>query len=116
MRLLSKYCTRRMPPGEDLLGSMVEKPGAGPQYQERLAVPAATGLSVRSQVRWKAGSVKPVWAPAGAAWTTKPSTSPRPASARRPRDAKFTSVPFCYDGVYVGAAVFIYNVVKQLTE
>src|SRR5689334_10822195 len=104
MRLLSKYCTRRMPPGEDLLGSMVEKPGLGPQYHERLAVPAATGLSVRSQVRWKAGSVKLACAPAGATWTTKPSSRPSPASARRPRDANFTSVPFCYDGVRIDAS------------
>src|SRR5690349_18570561 len=43
MRLLSKYWTMRWPPGAFLYDSVVAPPGMGPQYQERLAWPAATG-------------------------------------------------------------------------
>src|SRR5438270_7886250 len=51
MRLLSKYCTRRLPPCPCAYCSM--RPavlGAGPQNQVRLTLPEATGPSVRRHV------------------------------------------------------------------
>src|SRR5689334_9862507 len=57
MRLLSKYCTRRVPPCKSRTSSI--KPGlfgAGPQNQVRLIVWFATGKSVRAQTPRNAGS------------------------------------------------------------
>src|SRR6478672_12948673 len=58
MRLLSKYCTRREPPGDSSSGSTRDEFGCGPQNHDRPACPWATSWSVRVQTRWKAGSAK----------------------------------------------------------
>src|SRR5436190_453410 len=56
MRLLSKYCTSRLPPAPSLYSSL--RPpllGAGPQNQVRFTWPEATRSSVRRQVDSNAG-------------------------------------------------------------
>src|SRR5881227_3202455 len=57
MRLLSKYCTRRVPVplGASTYCSCAAAPGAGPQNHVRLTCPDATSESVRSHRRLKAG-------------------------------------------------------------
>src|SRR5437588_7958191 len=56
MRLLSKYCTLRVPPTPSAYFSVLVSPGVGPQYHERTTALSATSLSVRFHVLWKAGS------------------------------------------------------------
>src|SRR5689334_6570837 len=83
MRVLSKYWTRRTPPGAPLSGSVMVTPGAGPQYQERFAVRSATWRSVRSQTRWNAGSAKAgSAAAAGAGARAGPNTETRVIAIR----------------------------------
>src|SRR3954447_23632591 len=68
MRLLSKYCTRRLPPAPCWYSSLSPAVlGAGPQNQVRLTLPEATGLSVRRQVVSKAGPAKEAGADGAAA-------------------------------------------------
>src|SRR3954463_4877978 len=71
MRLLSKYCTRRVPDasGASAYGSSPDASGAGPQVHVREAACDATGWSLRNQTFSKAESANGselVWA-AGAA-------------------------------------------------
>src|SRR4051812_7543582 len=54
---------------------MRESIGLGPQVHERAARPSVTGLSLRSQTRWKAGSVCAAAAAAGPAGPANPAAN-----------------------------------------
>src|SRR4051794_21731802 len=96
MRVLSKYCTSRVPPGAFLYGSLVAKPGVGPQYHERFALPSWTGLSVRSQVRWNAGSAKLACAAVvGRICPTNVSNNANAATRRAVRCQTFMNILLC---------------------
>src|SRR5690606_17795676 len=89
MRLLSKYCTWRVPPGESAYGSVssLEMP-SGPQIQVWTASPSATGRSLRSQTRWKCsldGATAPALLKASSASSSEKAVSAAPACSDRER-------------------------------
>src|SRR3712207_1766312 len=61
MRLLSQYCTSRLPPEASAYCSRPVAKLFGPQIHERPVCPPATAASVRPQTLVKAGSGDAAW-------------------------------------------------------